>query len=126
MKSIVSAVITCPGTMIGKAGRIGDDEVGRDQLGAVLQPLVDLRTAQRQIFALSLDVGAVEGRAHVAFARFLARILAERVVEVAEIGQVGHVVHQRLHPRREGRPATFAAVAQAHPRSRARSRRAPG
>ena len=50
-----------------------------------------------------------------------ARIAAERVVEAAEIRQVGHVLHQALDPRREHLRSHPRRRRAARPRSRARS-----
>ena len=73
--------------------------------GPSFSRLFDLRTVERHILAIRFDIGAVEGGAHVAFVGLLARVLAEGVVEAAEVRKVGHVVHQALHPRVERRLA---------------------
>ena len=79
-----------------------------------------------QVLAVVFVVGHEERRAHVAFERrALPASSRKRVVEAAEVRQVGHVLHQRLHPRREGRALGLAALGEALLDLAARSRPAP-
>ena len=85
---------------------------GGDQVGAVLQPAVDLRIVQADIFASGCIVGGIEAAADVAFVGPVSGIAAEAVMEVREVRQIGHVRHQALHPRIECIDGIGAALAQ--------------
>ena len=74
--------------MIGKPGRVGDHEIGRDHVRPVLEPRGRFRAVQRHILAPLLVIGGIEAGADVAFGGVGAGVLAERVVEAAEIRQV--------------------------------------
>ena len=50
--------------------------------------------------------------AHVPFLGGALRVVAEGVVEALEVGQVRHVLDQRLHPRLEGRLLRLAALGE--------------
>ena len=95
-----------------EAGRIRDHELRRDQLRALGEPLVDLLALELDV----LDVGGVVGHvvrlAHVPFLGGALRVVAEGVVEALEVGQVRHVLDQRLHPRRKAARSVPAALGE--------------
>ena len=66
-----------PGHHDREAGRIRNDEVGRDQIGTVLQAAVDLRIGQPDVFAAGRVVGGIEAAADVAFVGLLAGVPPE-------------------------------------------------
>jgi hypothetical protein len=66
MKSMVSWVMTWPGTMIGKPGGYGITKLAETSSGR-LQALVDLGLDQRDVLAALRVIGRVEAAAHVAF-----------------------------------------------------------
>ena len=82
-----------------EAGRVRNHEVRRHERRPLLDAPVDLGALEREVLAPFLAVGHVERGAHVALERRAGRIVAEPVVEAAEVRQVGHVLHQRLDPR---------------------------
>jgi hypothetical protein len=96
MKVIVSCVMTC-----------------RHHLGTVLQALVDLLAVELQVLARLSVVREVERLAHVALAGLALRILAERVVEPAEIRQIRYVLDQRFDAQLERRLLRLAALGEA-------------
>ena len=63
--------------------------------------IVNLLAVQFYVRAVLLVIGEEEGRAHVAFVSLAARVLAEDVVEAAEVRQVGHVGDEALDARIE-------------------------
>ncbi len=96
-----------------EARRIGNDEIGRDEIRPVLQPLVDLRRRaaertrspprhRRRRRRCACRPRCVPGPG----------IAAEGLVEAAEVRQVRHVVHQALHARLERRLRALAAILQ--------------
>src|SRR5688572_24525601 len=91
-------------------GRVGNDEVGGDELGTVFQPLVDVGTGQLDDLAVRGVIGHVERVADVADIRRSARIVPEHVVESAEVRQIRHVLHQRPHAGDELRACGLAAL----------------
>ena len=95
MNSMVSAVMTWPGHHDGEARGIGDHELGGDGLAALHQ-IIDLLAVELHVRAVLRVVGQEERRAHVAFVGLALRILAEGIVEPAEVRQIGHVGDQAL------------------------------
>src|SRR5256886_16400435 len=78
-----------------EAGWIGNHEICRYGLATPHQ-IVDLLAVQLYMCAVILFVGEKEGCAHVAFVRLAPRIVAEGVMEAAEVWKVGHVGDEAL------------------------------
>src|SRR5258708_34555911 len=79
-----------------EAGRVGDDEVRRDQIGTALQATVDLLIVQTDVLASGFIIGGIEAAADVALVGLVSGVAAEAVVEARKVRQIGHVRHQTL------------------------------
>src|SRR5580692_311321 len=84
-----------------EAWRIGNDEIRRNQIGAVLQAAVDLRIVEAEIFATRRIVSGEESGADVTLVGPLSGIATEAIMEVREVWQVRYIRHQAFHPRIE-------------------------
>ena len=94
MNSSVSALMTWPGTMMGKPGGYGMTKFADTNSGPFLSRLSISGLDQLNVLTLVFAVGAEEGGADIAFAGMTRGILAEAVVEATEVREIGHVVHQ--------------------------------
>src|SRR5205814_7199900 len=81
-----------------EAGWIWNHEVCRDGLAALNQ-IVDLLAVQLDMCAVILVVGEKEGCAHVAFVSLTPRVVAEGVMEAAEVWKVRYVGDEALDAR---------------------------
>src|SRR5438093_12940640 len=81
-----------------EAWRIRDHEFCRDGLAALNQ-IIDLLAVELDMRAVLLVIGEEERRAHVAFVSLAPWIVAEGVVEAAEVWKVRHVGDEALDAR---------------------------
>ena len=113
MKSMVSWVMTWPGTMIGKPGGYGITKLAETRSG----PAFRRRSISGSERGMNSQPGRVirriEAAADIAFVGLGARIAPEAGVEMREVRQVGHIGHQALHPRLERLLRIGAALRQA-------------
>ena len=106
MNVMISVVTTWPGTMIGKPGGYGITKLAETSSGPLSSRSSISGLASLTYSQLGGVVGHVVRLAHVAFLGGALRVVAEGVVEAAEVRQVRHVLDEGLHPRLEGRASS--------------------
>src|SRR5262249_18397164 len=78
-----------PGHHDREAGRIRNDEIGGDEIGAALQPYVNLGIAELDVFAACFVVGGKKTTADVAFVRLLTGVARYAAWKCEKFGRSG-------------------------------------